>query len=200
MVNGKRGSMRNLLAVIALPLTLAACGLPPALTIASTVADGFSYVVSGKSVSDHALSMVTTQDCAMLRLFDEREICVDYADDEAVVLMAAASAPAPAVWEPVDAQALVAVAAAPADISGAEAISTASLSAPASKPFAAARFAAAEPRSKPAATVAFAPNVTAGAGDPPQISGVVTVLGSYRQAGIDDAWQIRSDNRLVAAL
>lgn len=52
------------------------CGLvPPAVSVASFVADAFSYVVSGKSVSDHGLSMVMQEDCAVLNFVQGEAIC-----------------------------------------------------------------------------------------------------------------------------
>lgn len=92
--------MRNLLAGFALPLILTGCGLPPLITVASTVADGLSYAISGKGVSDHALSAITTRDCAVLRLLDGRELCVEYGQDEATVLLA--EVPGHDTWAPVD--------------------------------------------------------------------------------------------------
>jgi len=90
--------MYRYLAGFVLVMTLTGCGLPPVITVASTVADGFSYMVSGKSVSDHALSATTAQDCAMLRLLDGDDICIDYAGDADTVLVAAAPAAQP--WGP----------------------------------------------------------------------------------------------------
>jgi len=46
--------------------------VPPAVSIASFAVDAFSYVVSGKSVSDHGLSMVMQEDCSVLKLVAER--------------------------------------------------------------------------------------------------------------------------------
>jgi hypothetical protein len=57
-------------------LALGACGLvPPAVSIASFAADAFSYAVSGKSVSDHGLSMVMQEDCAVLNFIQGQRIC-----------------------------------------------------------------------------------------------------------------------------
>ncbi len=64
---------------ILLPLFCAAlggCGLvPPAVSIASFAADAFSYVVSGKSVSDHGLSLVMQEDCAVLNFVQGEAVC-----------------------------------------------------------------------------------------------------------------------------
>ena len=55
---------------------LGGCGLvAPAISIASFAADAFSYAVSGKSVSDHGLSMVMQEDCAVLNFVKGEAIC-----------------------------------------------------------------------------------------------------------------------------
>ncbi|MCK5546928.1 MAG: hypothetical protein KAI27_06105, partial [Rhodospirillaceae bacterium] len=47
-------------------VALSGClALPPALQLASLAIDGISYMQTGKSISDHALSAVTNKDCAM---------------------------------------------------------------------------------------------------------------------------------------
>jgi len=73
--------MRKTLAMIGLPILLGGCSLPPALTAASWALDGVSYLVSGKSVTDHAISEVAQQDCALFRIVQDREICEDYEID-----------------------------------------------------------------------------------------------------------------------
>lgn len=73
--------MRKTLAMIGLPILLGGCSLPPALTAASWAIDGVSYLVSGKSVTDHAISEVAQQDCALFRVVQDREICEDYEID-----------------------------------------------------------------------------------------------------------------------
>jgi hypothetical protein len=56
-------------------LFLAGCALPPAVTVASLVLDGASYVATGKSTTDHAISALADEDCALLRVADGKEIC-----------------------------------------------------------------------------------------------------------------------------
>lgn len=73
--------MRTSLVLIGLPLLLGGCGLPPALTAASWALDGVSYLVSGKSVTDHAISEVAAQDCALFRVVQGREVCEEYEID-----------------------------------------------------------------------------------------------------------------------
>ena len=57
-------------------LAIGGCGLvPPAVSIASFAADALSYAVSGKSVSDHGLSLVMQEDCAVLNFIQGQAIC-----------------------------------------------------------------------------------------------------------------------------
>lgn len=55
-------------------LVLSACGLPPAVTIAGLAIDGVSFLTSGKSMGDHALSALTQRDCAVLRVLAEQDV------------------------------------------------------------------------------------------------------------------------------
>ncbi|MGE0154107.1 MAG: SPOR domain-containing protein [Reyranellaceae bacterium] len=59
---------------------LAGCALPPALVVASYAADGMLLVTSGKTSTDHMLSMVEKRDCAVWRVVKNGEICQDFAD------------------------------------------------------------------------------------------------------------------------
>lgn len=71
-------------------LALSGCGVvavPPAVTIASYAADGVSFLVSGKSLTDHAISEVADSDCAMWRLVKMENPCLNE-DGEAEVLIA----------------------------------------------------------------------------------------------------------------
>ncbi len=89
----------------ALAVVLSGCGLPPAVTVVSLVASGVSYVTTGKSVTDHGISMVLQKDCALLRGF-EGDICLEpdpaeqlaaslaFATDPAVTPYPAGQAPA----------------------------------------------------------------------------------------------------------
>lgn len=73
--------MRKSLAIIGLPLFLGGCGLPPALSVASWALDGVSYLASGKSVTDHAISEIAQQDCALFRAVQGRDVCDDFAEE-----------------------------------------------------------------------------------------------------------------------
>jgi len=61
--------------LLSVPILLAGCGLPPAVMIASYVADGVSYLVTGKSVTDHGISETTGRDCATWRLIKFESPC-----------------------------------------------------------------------------------------------------------------------------
>lgn len=75
--------MRLPIPALLLVLFLSGCALPPAVSVASFVADGASYVITGKSTTDHAISMVVQQDCALLRVVRGRPICDP--DDEVLI-------------------------------------------------------------------------------------------------------------------
>ena len=62
---------------LGLPLLTGACGAPVAVAAASYGADSVSVVESGKTTTDHFVSMVSKRDCALWRVFRNRSICVD---------------------------------------------------------------------------------------------------------------------------
>ena len=66
--------------VVSLGLLVGVCFMP-AYQIASWTATGVSYMLSGKGVGDHALSLALNQDCATLRMLQGKQICVDYGSD-----------------------------------------------------------------------------------------------------------------------
>ncbi|HXV23579.1 MAG TPA: hypothetical protein VED46_04900 [Alphaproteobacteria bacterium] len=62
--------------LLAVFVGLGGCGaVPPAVSVASLAADAFSYAVSGKSVSDHGLSMAVKEDCAVLNFIQGQALC-----------------------------------------------------------------------------------------------------------------------------
>ncbi len=61
-------------------LTLTACG-PTGYQIASLVTDGISYIASGKSLTDHGLSLLANEDCAALRALKGEPVCGSRDDD-----------------------------------------------------------------------------------------------------------------------
>ncbi len=73
----KTHPMTPRLGVVLLPLFVAGCGLPPAVTIASFAIDAISLAVSEKTVADHAISQIAQKDCAMWRGFTGDELCID---------------------------------------------------------------------------------------------------------------------------
>jgi hypothetical protein len=60
---------------LAFCLALPACVAPPALTIASLALSGVSFVQTGKTLPDHALSSVAQRDCQMFRATRGEQIC-----------------------------------------------------------------------------------------------------------------------------
>ncbi len=73
--------MRSLI-LAAAAISLSGCGLPPIVTYASYGADIFSYLATGKSVTDHGISVVLEKDCALLRALDG-PICIE--EEEEIV-------------------------------------------------------------------------------------------------------------------
>jgi hypothetical protein len=57
-------------------ICLSGCALPAAFTVASLALDTGSYMVSGKTLTDHGLSLAMDEDCVMVRLLDQDDaIC-----------------------------------------------------------------------------------------------------------------------------
>ena len=56
----------------------AALAIPPAFSIMSYAVDGFSYLASGKSLTDHAISDAAGRDCATWRIIKGKAICRDF--------------------------------------------------------------------------------------------------------------------------
>jgi len=87
--------MRKLALIIFLGTVLSGCAaLPVPVQIASWALDGLSVITTQKSLTDHGLSMVSNQDCAIWRGFTEGEICRD-SSIEVEVLTAAVGTPGP---------------------------------------------------------------------------------------------------------
>jgi hypothetical protein len=74
----KEGRVVRHLAILAVPLIMTGCGIPPAVSIASYALDGVALVASGKTIKDHALSVAVGQDCSMFRVVSGEPICSDY--------------------------------------------------------------------------------------------------------------------------
>jgi hypothetical protein len=57
-----------------LPMLAGGCAAP-AVTAASYGADGASYAETGKTTSDHFMSMVSKKDCSLFRVFRNQNVC-----------------------------------------------------------------------------------------------------------------------------
>ncbi len=80
-------------AVVSLPFVAGGCALPPAVTVASLAVDGVSYMASGRTVSDHAISYAAQEDCALYRIVQGESICRKEGTTEQGVVLAGVSAP-----------------------------------------------------------------------------------------------------------
>ena len=59
-------------------LILSGCAGP--LTVLSyykTAADGVMWIITDKTINDHALSAATDKDCKMFRVLEDKKICID---------------------------------------------------------------------------------------------------------------------------
>lgn len=70
----------------AFTLLLSGCALPVSIQIASFAATGFSYATTGKGISDHAVSAMAKQDCAIHRIALGEEVCSETDDKGSVVV------------------------------------------------------------------------------------------------------------------
>lgn len=80
-------------------VALGGCALPVPLQVASWALDGISYLATDKSMTDHGLSIVAQQDCALLRGVTEGSVCRDW-DDAATLVADADTMPMPQVTAP----------------------------------------------------------------------------------------------------
>lgn len=62
-------------------LLLSGCALPPAVTVVSFAADIVSLGETGKTITDHGISLMAQKDCVMMRVFSKTQICKDYPDE-----------------------------------------------------------------------------------------------------------------------
>lgn len=74
---------KRFLIVAALLLALGGCSVSPAVDAVSWGVDGFSYLITGKSMTDHAMSAAAGKDCAMLRVVKGQKTCVPKDEDVA---------------------------------------------------------------------------------------------------------------------
>ncbi|MDP6573424.1 MAG: hypothetical protein QGI63_00185 [Rhodospirillales bacterium] len=75
------GAMKRLGFVLPCLLVLQACALPLPVRVAGWMADGFSLLISQKSIADHGLSLVAQRDCSILRGFTGEGFCFDDVSD-----------------------------------------------------------------------------------------------------------------------
>jgi hypothetical protein len=83
--------MRILVPALLSALFLAGCALPPVITLASLAANGASYATTGKGTTDHAISAVVGEDCALIRIVRDEPFC-DPDGEVSVVLVGAKTA------------------------------------------------------------------------------------------------------------
>ncbi len=93
----KRNRMQTVLRclIVLCPLLAGACAAPIPFQIASWTADGISYLATRKSVTDHGLSVIVGQDCALLRGLTEGAVCRDEADALGAIATAAGPGASP---------------------------------------------------------------------------------------------------------
>jgi putative peptidoglycan binding protein len=71
------------LSLLAVPVLLGAallgagCAVPIALSVVSYGADGVALAGTGKTATDHMISMISTKDCALWRIVRGQKICTD---------------------------------------------------------------------------------------------------------------------------
>lgn len=79
-------------------LATGVCGctaLPPALKLGTLALTGASYIVTGKGPSDHVISAIAEQDCALLRVVRDTPICVANPPSATAALASREKSPAP---------------------------------------------------------------------------------------------------------
>lgn len=86
----------------AFTLLAGGCALPVPLQLATFAASGFSYATTGKGISDHAVSAVAEQDCAMHRIAFGEEMCNGEPSTGAVVVENAPTKTDPGRAEPTE--------------------------------------------------------------------------------------------------
>ena len=54
--------------------------MPVSVSAVSWAVDGASYITTKKSLTDHGLSFVAGQDCALFRVVTDKKVCQEYQD------------------------------------------------------------------------------------------------------------------------
>ena len=83
--------------VLGVIFELMGCTAP--MTVVGFAADGASYATSGKSISDHALSTVSGQDCSTLGMLNDGVLCHDRTGKAIIRVEQAIPSPTAAVGE-----------------------------------------------------------------------------------------------------
>jgi hypothetical protein len=60
----------------------AVVAVPPAVTIASYAVDGVSYIATGKSLTDHAISEIAGEDCVLMRAAVLKNPCREHVEPD----------------------------------------------------------------------------------------------------------------------
>jgi len=76
-------SYKKISIAAALIFALSGCSVSPAVDAVSWSVDGISYFLTGKSMTDHAVSAAAGKDCAMVRVVKARKVCVPRDEDVA---------------------------------------------------------------------------------------------------------------------
>lgn len=82
------------LALLALPVLVSGCVLPPAAAVSVVALQGISVFTMGKTLPDQVITAVAAQDCTLFRLARFEPVCRDYLEGESNRLYAEARA-----WE-----------------------------------------------------------------------------------------------------
>ena len=81
--------MRTTLAVAALmasAMMLSGCAIPIGVQIAKLSLDGISYITTQKSLTDHGISLVTGEDCAMHRILTRGAMCSQWQKNQTITV------------------------------------------------------------------------------------------------------------------
>ena len=81
--------MKKLLIVVGISFLVSGCAFWPFSLFPSwgwLAADGASYITTGKSTTDHAISVVSDKDCALFRVINGENICAKSNDEIADIM------------------------------------------------------------------------------------------------------------------
>jgi hypothetical protein len=81
-MSSRRSALLTLPLIVGLPLLVGACGAPVAVAVVSYGADGISLVETGKSTTDHLVSMTSRKDCALWRVLRSEKVCREREGDK----------------------------------------------------------------------------------------------------------------------